>query len=49
MKAVHYSAVMRRFRSCETKIVQNEAKLSIFETVFVPFYVLYLVTVMKIR
>ena len=36
MKALHYSVVMRRFSSCETKIVKNEAELSIFETVFVP-------------
>ena len=42
-------AVMRRFSSCETKIVKNEAKLSIFETVFVPSYQLYLCfMVMKI-
>ena len=37
MKALHYSVVMRQFSSCETKIVKNKAKLSIFETVFVPF------------
>ena len=49
MKALHYSVVMRRFSSCETKIVKNEAKLSIFETVFVPSYLLYLGMVMKIR
>ena len=49
MKALHYSVVMRRFSSCETKIVKNEAKLSIFETVFVPSYLLYLCMVMKIR
>ena len=36
MKALHYSVVLRRFSSCETKVVKNEAKLSIFETVFVP-------------
>ena len=36
MKALQYSVVMRRFSSCETKIVKNEAKLPIFETVFVP-------------
>ena len=48
MKALHHSVVMRRFSSCETKIVQNEAKLSIFETVFVSSYLLYLCTVMKI-
>ena len=33
---------MRRFSSCETKIVKNEAKLSIFETAFVPSYLLSL-------
>ena len=48
MKALHYSVVMRRFSSCETKIVKNEAKLSIFETVFVPSYLLYLCMLMKI-
>ena len=48
MKAFHYSVVMRRFSSCETKIVKNEAKLSIFETVFVPSYQLYLCMVMEI-
>ena len=47
MKALHYSAIMRRFSSCETKIVKNEAKLSIFETVFVPSYQLYFCMVMK--
>ena len=41
--------VMRRFSSCETKIVKNEVKLSIFETVFVPSYLLCLCMVMKIR
>ena len=30
MKALHYSVVMMRFISCETKIVKNKAKLSIF-------------------
>ena len=49
MKALHYSVVLRRFSSCETKIVQNEAKLSILETVSVPSYLLYLCSVMKIR
>ena len=49
MKALHYSVVMRRLSSCETKIVKNEAKPSIFETVFVPSCLLYLCTVMKIR
>ena len=49
MKALHYSVVMRRFSSCEIKIVKNEAKLSIFATVFVPSYLLYLCMVMKIR
>ena len=49
MKALHYSVVMKRFSSCETKIVKNEAKLSIFKTVFVPSYLLYLCMVMKIR
>ena len=49
MKALHYSVLMRQFSSCETKIVKNEAKLSIFETVFVPSYLLYLGMVMKIR
>ena len=49
MKALNYSVVMRRFSSCETKIVKNEAKLSIFETVFAPSYILYLCMVMKIR
>ena len=49
MKALHYSVVMKRFSSCEPKIVKNEAKLSIFKTVFVPFYLLYLCMVMKIR
>ena len=48
MKALHYSVIMRRFTNCETKIVKNEAKLSIFETVFVPSYLLYLCMVMKI-
>ena len=48
MKALLYSVVMRRFSSCEMKIVQNEAKLSIFERVCVPFYLLYLCMVMKI-
>ena len=48
IKALHYSIVMRRFRCCETKIVKNETKLSIFETVFVPSYLLYLCMVMKI-
>ena len=42
MKALHYSVVMRGFSSCERKIVKNEAKLSIFETIFVPSYLLYL-------
>ena len=49
MKALHYSVVMRQFSGCETKIVQNEAKLSTFKTVFVPSYLLYLCMVMKIR
>ena len=49
MKALHYSVVMRRFSKSETKIVENEAKLSIFETVFVPPYLLYLCMVIKIR
>ena len=49
MKAVHYSVVMKRFSSCERKIVKNEAKLSIFETVFIPSYLLYRCMVMKIR
>ena len=50
MKALHNSVVMRRFSSCETKIDKNEAKLSIFETVLVPSYLLYLCfMVMKIR
>ena len=49
MKALHYSIVMRRFSRCETKIVKNEPKLSIFETVFVPSYLLYFCMVMKIR
>ena len=49
MKALHYSVLMRRFRSCEMKIVKNEAKLSIFETFFVPSHLLYLCMVMKIR
>ena len=49
MKALHYSVVMKRFSSCEMKIVKNEAKLSIFETVFVPSYLLYFCMVMKIR
>ena len=40
MKALHHSVVMRRFSSCETKIVKNKAKFSIFETVFVPSYLL---------
>ena len=35
MKALHYSVVMKRFSSCETKIVNNEAKLLIF--VLCPF------------
>ena len=48
MKALHYSVLMRRFSSCETKIVKNEAKLSIFETVFVSSYLVYLCMVMKI-
>ena len=48
MKALHYSAVMKRFSSCATKIVQNEAELLIFETVFVTSYLLYLCMVMKI-
>ena len=48
MKALHYSVLMRRFSSCETKIVKNEAKLSIFETVFVLSYLVYLCMVMKI-
>ena len=49
IKALHYSVVMKRFSSCETKTVKNEAKLSIFETVFVPSYLLYLCMVLKIR
>ena len=49
MKALHYSVVMRRFSACKTKIVKNEAKISFFETIFVPFYLLYLCMVMKIR
>ena len=49
MKALHYSVVMKRFSSCKTIIVKTEAKLSIFETIFVPFYLLYLCMVMKIR
>ena len=36
LKALHYSVVMRRFSSCETKTVKNETKLSIFKTIFVP-------------
>ena len=48
MKALHYSAAMKRFSSCETKIVKNKAKLSIFETVIVPSYQLYFCMVMKI-
>ena len=40
MKALHYSVILRQFSSCKTKIVKNEIKLSIFETVFVPFYLL---------
>ena len=48
MKALHYSVVMRRFSRCEAKIVKNEAKLSIFETVFVLSYLLFLCMVMKI-
>ena len=43
MKALLYLVIMRRFSSCETKIVKNEAKLSIFETI-VPSYLLGLVT-----
>ena len=49
MKALQYSVVTKRFSSRETKIVKNEAKLSIFKTVFVPSYLLYLYMVMKIR
>ena len=49
IKALHYSIVMRGFSSCKTKIVKNEAKLSIFETVFAQSYLLYLGMVMKIR
>ena len=49
MKALHYSVVMRRFSSYERKIVENEAKLSIFKAVLVPSYLLYLCMVMKIR
>ena len=49
MKALQYSVVTKQFSSCETKIVKNEAKLSIFKTVFVPSYLLYLCMVMKIR
>ena len=49
MKALHYSVVKRRFSSCEIKILKNEAKLSIFETVFVPSYLLYLCMVIKIQ
>ena len=49
MKALHYSVVTKQFSRCETKIVKNEAKLSIFERVFVPSYLLYLCMVMKIR
>ena len=43
MKALQYSVVIRRFSSLETKIVKNEAKLSIFETVcpFLPTLSLY--------
>ena len=48
MKALHYSVVMKRFSSCETKIVNHEVKLSIFETVFAPSYLLYHCMVMKI-
>ena len=48
IKALHYSVIMRRFSSCETKIVKNEAKLSIFESVLVPSYLPYLCMVMKI-
>ena len=48
MKALRYSVVIKRFSSCETKNVKNEAKLSIFETVFAPSYLLYLCMVMKI-
>ena len=40
MKALHHSVVMKRFSSCETKIVKNKTKFSIFETVFVPSYLL---------
>ena len=40
MKALHHSLVMRRFSRCETKIVKNKTKFSIFETVFVPSYLL---------
>ena len=43
IKALHYSVVLRRFSNCETKIVKNEGKLSIFETVFVRSYPTYLV------
>ena len=42
MKALHYSVVMRRFSSRETKIVKNEAKLSIFGVFpFLPTLSLY--------
>ena len=49
MKALHYSVVKRGFSCSKTKIVKNEAKLSIFETVFVRSYLLYLGMVVKIR
>ena len=49
MKALHYSVVMRGFSGWETKIVKNEVKLSVFETVFVFFHLLYLCMVMKFR
>ena len=48
MKALHYSAVIRRFSGNETKIVKNEAKLTIFETVFVFNFLLYFCMAMKI-
>ena len=46
MKALQYAVAVRRISSCEMKIVKNEAKLSIFETVFVPSYLLYRCMVM---
>ena len=37
MKVLHYSVVMKRFSSCETKIVKNKAKALNFRNSICPF------------